>query len=88
MSAVIEDRCKRLNHLDQNGTVEGVGFPNAQRVVTIPPGVEQAAKGSFVCTCGMWEVLHRWICPWRPTRSTDARMLASGQDVGGGIVAK
>ena len=60
MSVVIENRCKRLNHLDQNGTVEGVWFPNARRVVTNPPGVEQAANGSIVCAYGIWEVLHRF----------------------------
>ena len=86
MSAVIEDRCKRLNHLDQNGTGEDVWFPNAQRVVTIPPGVEQAAKGSIVCTCGMAEVLHRWTRGSAGSR--DAKMPACGQDGGGGIVAK
>jgi hypothetical protein len=35
---------QRLTHRDQNGTVEDVGFPNVKRVVTIPPGVEQAAQ--------------------------------------------
>ena len=59
MSVVPQNRCKRLNHLDQNGTVEGVWSPNARRVVTRPPGVEQAANGPIVCTRGRWEVLHR-----------------------------
>jgi hypothetical protein len=70
------------------GMVEGVGFPNVQRVVTQPPGVEQAANGS-VCRygrnvgspdCG--------LCTWLPTRLTDAKMPVRGPDVGGGIVAK
>ena len=86
MSAVTPNRCKRLNHLDQNGTVEGVWFPNARRVVTKPPGVEQAANGSVVCTGGMWEVLHRFTPG--DVGSRDAKMPACGQDVGGGIVAK
>ena len=68
------------------GTVEGGWFPNANRVVTQPPGVEQAAKGSTVCACGMWEVLSRL------TRgnigSGDVKMPACGQDGGGGVVAK
>ena len=51
---------KRLIHLDQNGTVEGVWFPNARRVVTKPPGVEQAAKGSVVWANGIGEVLDRF----------------------------
>ena len=61
MSVVTKNRCKRLNHLDQNGMLEGVWFPNARRVVTDPAGVEQAANGSVVCTGGMWEVLHRFL---------------------------
>ena len=51
---------KRLIHLDQNGMLEGVWFPNARRVVTDPAGVEQAANGSVVCTSGMWEILYRF----------------------------
>jgi hypothetical protein len=39
---------KRLTHLDQNGMVEGLWSPNAKGVVSNPPGVEQAAKGSNV----------------------------------------
>jgi hypothetical protein len=66
--------------------LEGGWFPNARRVVTDPAGVEQAAKGSIVCTCGMWEVLHRLTRG--DVGSRDARMPACGQDVGGGIVAK
>ena len=50
------EQVQRLNHLDQKGTVGGVWFPNARRVVTQPPGVEQAAKGSIVCAGGMWEI--------------------------------
>ena len=57
----MDDRCKRLTHLDQNGMLEGVWFPNARRVVTNPAGVEQAANGSIVCTCGTWEILHRFL---------------------------
>ena len=64
----------------------GVWFPNAKRVVTNPPGVEQAANGSIVCADGMWEVLHRFTP--RNVGSRDARILACGQDVGGGIVAE
>ena len=59
-----------------------------QRVVTNPPGVEQAATGSVVPTKERWEVLHPCFCFWSPTRSTDAKRPASGKDVGGGIVAK
>jgi hypothetical protein len=54
----------------------------------IPPGVEQAANGSIVCQSGIWELLNRCICTWRPTRPADAKMPASGEEVGGGIVTK
>jgi hypothetical protein len=57
VSVVTKNRCKRLMHLDQNGTLEGVWFPNARRVVTNPAGVEQAATGSVVGTYGRWEAL-------------------------------
>ena len=86
MSVVTKNRCKRLKHLDQNGTREGVWFPNARRVVTDPAGVEQAATGSIVGTSGMWEVLHH--ASRGDVGSRDAKMLACGEDVGGGIVAK
>ena len=80
------EQVQRLIHLDQNGMLEGVWFPNARRVVTNPAGVEQAATGSTVCTSGMWEVLRRF--PRGNVGSRGAKMPASGEDVGGGIVAK
>jgi len=86
VSVVTKNRCKRLTHLDQNGTLEDVWFANARRVVTDPAGVEQSATGSVVCTCGMWEVLYRYTPGDVGPR--DAKMPACGQDVGGGIVAK
>ena len=86
MSVVTKNRCKRLTHLDQNGMLEGVWFPNARGVVTDPAGVAQAANGSIVWANGMWEVLPRFTRGDVGPR--DATMPACGQDVGGGIVAK
>ena len=59
--------------------MEGVGFPNARWVVTHPPGVEQAATGSIVCTSGMWEVLYRCFLSLE-TNQADRREHASERE--------
>jgi hypothetical protein len=86
VSVVTKNRCKRLNHLDQNGMLEGVWFANARRVVTNQPAWSRqlTVLPSVQAECGKsYTAFSRGN-----VGSRDAKMLASGQDVGGGIVAK